>query len=329
VNLTTDTYYRSIATGFVAPHLPESQRQNEVVVDAVVATVSAFARGGYDVVVDGVVGPWFLEPFRRAAARESLDLSYAVLRPTLDVTLGRAKGRDVSELRDAAAVTAVHRAFAVLGDVEGHALDTTGQTPHETADAVRAGLEAGRFRLATDVQHPDDTRTEPPLRADELSTLRGFLDFHRQTLRWKTTGLTADQLRTAVPPSDMTLGGLIKHLAYVESHWFSHVLRDGATRPPFDDVDWDADADWDWHSAADDSPETLHTLFDEAVAASDRDLEAALATGGLDQLSVHESRRYGGGFSLRWILGHMIEEYARHNGHADLIRETLDGMTGE
>src|SRR5918997_1260358 len=73
--------------------------------------------------------------------------------------------------------------------------------------------------------------------------------------------------------------------------------RPRGSRPTIDDVDWDADADWDWHSAAHDSPETLHTLFDEAVAASDRDLEAALATGGLDQLSVHESRRYGGGFS--------------------------------
>jgi uncharacterized damage-inducible protein DinB len=180
------------------------------------------------------------------------------------------------------------------------------------------------------VTHLEDTRTEPPLRADEATTLRAFLDYHRDTLRWKTAGLTADQLRTPLPPSDLTLGGLVKHLALVESDWLSVALRGEPLLPPFDTVDWSADRDWDFHSAAADSPEELRSLFDASVAASDRILDAALAApGGLDALAVREDRRGHERFSLRWILVHLIEEYARHNGHADLIRESLDGMTGE
>src|SRR5262245_61177169 len=100
--------------------------------------------------------------------------------------------------------------------------------------------------------------------------------------------------------------------------------------PPFDTVDWDADRDWEWHSAKDDSPEELRRLFDGAVRRSDTVLDAALASGaGLDSESARTSPREGEGpFSLRWILLHMIEEYARHNGHADLIRQSIDGQTG-
>ncbi len=87
-----------------------------------------------------------------------------------------------------------------------------------------------------------------------------------------------------------------------------------------------ADRDWEWHSARDDEPDALRRLFDEAVAESDRILDRVLATDGLDRLSVQKSRRQEGQqFSLRWIVIHMIEEYARHNGHADLIRESSTG----
>ena len=128
----------------------------------------------------------------------------------------------------------------------------------------------------------------------------------------------------------MTLGGMMKHLAVVESNWFNDVFLGLPEVEPWASVDWDADRDWEWHTAADDSPEDLYRLFDATVAESDRIVDEALAgPAGLDTLSVVESRRGEGHFSLRWILVHLIEEYARHNGHADLIRESIDGVTGE
>lgn len=331
VNLTTDTFYRSIATGFVPPYEAASHRQNTVVVDAIVAAVMAYARGGYDVVVDGVVGPLFLPPFRAAAAREGVPLHYVVLRPSLDATLERGWSRPESELRDTDAITHMHGVFADLGDLEPHALDTTRLSPDETADALRDGIASGAYLVTAPTPvWPEADRTDPPLRGDEVTTLRTFLDFHRDTLRWKTAGLTAEQLQATHPPSGMTLGGLVKHLALVESSWFQAVLAGGTDLPPFDDVDWSADRDWEWTSARDDSPEALRGLFDSIVAESDRRIDEALAAGGLDQTSARESRQPGAGaFNLRWILVHMIEEYARHNGHADLLREAVDGMTGE
>ncbi len=177
---------------------------------------------------------------------------------------------------------------------------------------------------------PED-RHYPPLAGDEVTTVRAYLDFHRDTLRWKVDGLTQEQLAQRLEPSTMTLGGMMKHLALVESHWFEVVLVGGETMMhPFDAVDWEADPDWDWHSAVDDTPEQIRALFDEAVARSDRVVAEALATSaGLDTLSVRPSRRSGNPYSLRWILLHMVEEYARHNGHADLIRESIDGAAGD
>jgi uncharacterized damage-inducible protein DinB len=131
-----------------------------------------------------------------------------------------------------------------------------------------------------------------------------------------------------VAASSMTLGGLLKHMAYVEDHWFSRALHNRDPRPPWDTVDWDADNDWDWHSAANHSPAELHTLWEEAMDRSRSLVAEALATGGLDQ-PAKRGWPDGRAPNLRWILVHMIEEYARHNGHADLIRESLDGATGE
>jgi uncharacterized damage-inducible protein DinB len=172
-------------------------------------------------------------------------------------------------------------------------------------------------------------RTDPPLLADEATTLRAFLDYHRDTLRWKCSGLTQEQLAQSLAPSDMTLGGMMKHLAVVESGWFEETFAGGPQMPPFDTVDWDADRDWEWHTAKDDTPEELFALFDEACRRADAVLDEALAGPGLDGRSVEKSRREGTPFSLRWIIVHMIEEYARHNGHADLIRQSIDGETGE
>ena len=147
VHLTTDLFYRSIRTGFILPFLPEAQHQNVVVVDAIVGTVVTFARGGYDVVVDGIVGPWFLAPFRAAAERDQLAMSYVVLRPALDITLSRASERAGPELRDVDAITGLHAAFARLGDLEDHAVDTGDLDAAQTAAEVRRVLATGKYRL--------------------------------------------------------------------------------------------------------------------------------------------------------------------------------------
>lgn len=170
-------------------------------------------------------------------------------------------------------------------------------------------------------------RPDVPLAADEVTTLRGFLAHYRATIRRQTEDLTADQLNQRLEPSTMTLGGMLKHLALVEDWWFSAVLHGNGEAPPWDAVDWEADEDWDWHSAVEDSPEVLLDLYDAAIEASDRAIEQALAgEGGLDRLAKR-SRRNGEHASLRWIMVHMVEEYARHAGHADLIRESIDGAT--
>jgi uncharacterized damage-inducible protein DinB len=171
-------------------------------------------------------------------------------------------------------------------------------------------------------------RPKPPGRGDEVTTLLGFLDFQRATLEWKTSGLDKAGLGATVGRSSMTLGGMLKHLALVEDSWFSQWLHCRDPRPPWDTVDWQADPDWEWHSAAGDSPEELRALWQDAVTRSRSLVGEALAGGSLDQ-PARRSGRNGWSPSLRWILCHMIEEYARHNGHADLVRESVDGRTGE
>jgi len=171
-------------------------------------------------------------------------------------------------------------------------------------------------------------RPEPPRNGGEAETLIGFVDFLRATLAWKCAGLDEGGLRATVGTSSMTLGGLLKHLAYVEDHWFSRWLRGNDPAPPWDTVDWEADRDWDWSSAADDSPEELLALWDAAVTRSRELVAEALTTGGLDQ-PARRAWPDGTAPSLRWILTHMVEEYARHCGHADLLREAVDGRTGE
>jgi uncharacterized damage-inducible protein DinB len=177
-------------------------------------------------------------------------------------------------------------------------------------------------------QVDEQGRPEPPLAADEAGTLLGFLEFQRATLAWKCAGLDAAGLRATVGASSMTLGGLLKHLAYVEDDWSSRSLHGRDRQPPWDAVDWQADPDWDWHSAAEDSPEQLHALWQDSVARSRALIAEALADGGLER-PARRAWPDGRAPSLRWILVHLIEEYARHNGHADLLRESADGRTGE
>jgi uncharacterized damage-inducible protein DinB len=193
---------------------------------------------------------------------------------------------------------------------------------------MTSGAVVGPVDSPTMTNPDEHGRPEPPLAGDETATLVGFLEFQRATLAWKCSGLDAAGLKATVAPSTMTLGGMLKHLAYVEDLWFSRRLHGRDPAPPWDTVDWNADRDWDWHSAAEDTPEQLMALWQDAVARSRSRLGEALADGGLERLA-QRSWPDGRSPSLRWILVHMIEEYARHNGHTDLLRESVDGLTGE
>ncbi len=157
----------------------------------------------------------------------------------------------------------------------------------------------------------------------------GFLNYQRDTLRWKCTGLDAAQLERSLAPTSMTLGGLLKHCAVVEAGWLNQTFAGGVAKPSwFDDLDQD-DPDWSFTSASGASPEQLFAWFDESIAVSDRVIGEALAgPDGLGALS-EEVLEDGQRFSVRWIICHLIEEYARHNGHADLLRESIDGLAGE
>lgn len=168
-------------------------------------------------------------------------------------------------------------------------------------------------------------RTDPPVQGGQRDQLLGFLQYQRDTLRRKAGGLDAAQLATALAPSDMTLGGMVKHLAFVEHWWVSRIFLGEEYAEPWASVDWRADADWDWHSAQDDSPEQIWALYDATLA----EVDAVLADADVEMLSAKPSRRTGEPFNLRWILLHLVEEYARHNGHADLIRQSIDGQVGD
>lgn len=174
----------------------------------------------------------------------------------------------------------------------------------------------------------DHGRPEPPIASDELTTLVGFLDFQRATLDWKCRNLGAIDLQKKIAAASITLGGILKHMAYVENHWFSDWWMGREKLSPWGEVDWSQDRDWDWNSAANDTPEHLVKLWLDACVLSRLNVLSALKTGNLGQLAKRTWPN-GESPSLRWILVHMIEEYARHNGHADLLREAIDGQVGE
>jgi uncharacterized damage-inducible protein DinB len=170
-------------------------------------------------------------------------------------------------------------------------------------------------------QQPESARRiDPPLEADERTMLDAWLDYQRETLLWKCEGLSDDQLKTAsAPPSKMTLLGLVRHMAEVERNWFAEFVGTDQT--------WiyctEDNLDGDWDDIADaDAAADLGTLRRE-IKTYRRELPRVA----LDAVKIgrHKGRR----FSLRWVLVHMIEEYARHNGHADLVRERIDGATGD
>lgn len=171
-------------------------------------------------------------------------------------------------------------------------------------------------------------RPEPPIAGDEAAMLLGYLERQRATFAWKCGGLDAAGLRATTGTSPMTLGGMLKHLARFEDDMSAEWVLGRGQLPPWDGVDWDTDGDWDWRTAAEDTPETLYAGWRDAVARSRAIFASVIAEGGLERPAIGVSNEDGDSPSLRYVLLNMIEEYARHNGHADLIREAVDGLVG-
>jgi hypothetical protein len=179
------------------------------------------------------------------------------------------------------------------------------------------------------VDEDEQVHPEPPMAGgDETATLLGSLERQRAIFAWKCWRLDSAGLTTKVAASALTLGGLLKHLALIEDHSFTTKLLGRDPGPPWNKVDWDADPDWEFRTAAEDSPEQLMALWRDAVARSRAVVAEALAHGDLGQLGRYTTSD-GESPSLRRILIDLIEEYARHVGHADLIRESVDGLVGE
>lgn len=177
----------------------------------------------------------------------------------------------------------------------------------------------------------DHGRRMPPMSADETDTLLGFLDYQRATFDWKIRDLTTAQLRQELRhPSSMTLAGMMKHLALVEDQWITITAAEEPLPSTWHELGITRDADWDWTSALEDSADDLRAIWSGAVDRSRGVVQRLLADDRDEALSTAHSA-WGGQaqVSLRWILTHMVEEYARHNGHADLLCEAIDGRTGE
>ncbi len=182
--------------------------------------------------------------------------------------------------------------------------------------------------MTTSTSAPPPGPVPVPVAGTEVEHLLGALDRQRATFRWKADGLDAAGLAVRIGASTMTLGGLLKHLALVEDLYFTARLLGGSPGKPWEDVDWDAEPDFPWTSADADSPAELYALYDAAVARSRTHLSTAIESGGLDQtvdLGWTDGRRP----SLRRMVCDLIEEYGRHTGHADLLREAVDGRVGE
>ena len=168
---------------------------------------------------------------------------------------------------------------------------------------------------------PPVTRPEPPLSGDERAMVTVWLDYQRATLEWKCEGLDGhDLVRREVPPSTLSLLGLVRHMTIVEWFWFERIFRAGNGTKP---ISTDDDPDADFNDLFLDRAESDLDLFRRQCDVS----RGTVATAGsLDDIAASTAR---GEISLRWIMIHMIEEYARHNGHADFLRERIDGAVGE
>jgi uncharacterized damage-inducible protein DinB len=185
---------------------------------------------------------------------------------------------------------------------------------------MMAGMPIDMF-----IEPDKDPRAEPPTASSELATLTGFLGWHRGTLELKCSGLDAAAMaRRSVEPSSMSLLGLVRHLADVERSWFRRLMA-GQDAPPRFFSPEDRDGDFDGARPDPALVAEAWQAWREEVAFAD---EFVAAAPGLDLVGKREDK-WRGPISLRWVLTHIIEEYARHNGHADLLRERIDGAVGE
>lgn len=168
-------------------------------------------------------------------------------------------------------------------------------------------------------QDPDATTTS------ERESLGQYLDYQRETILLKTDGLTKEQLGQRIPTSSLTLAGILYHLALNEEGWFEVDFLGHEPREDFQGIDWDADPDYEFRTALEKEPDWLRRRYRDAC---NRARQVTAAAGSMDDLSV--STRVGGKpYTLRWLMMHLIEETARHAGHADLLREAIDGTVGE
>jgi uncharacterized damage-inducible protein DinB len=184
-------------------------------------------------------------------------------------------------------------------------------------------MSEGLVRLRI-VSQPDTHSSAPT----EAASLKSVLERNRRTFAWKTFGLDEQGLRATTAASTMTLGGLVKHVALVEADWLAVKLAGHEYGAPWDSVDFDADPDWDWRTGSTDSPDEVYKLWRDAVERSREIVDAVVAERGLDgpaSFTWPDGRTP----TVRAMLLDMIEEYARHTGHADILREAVDGRVGE
>jgi uncharacterized damage-inducible protein DinB len=177
---------------------------------------------------------------------------------------------------------------------------------------------------------PAPCRIDPPYRDGERAAVEAWLEFHRATLLMKCAGLTPEQLgERSVPPSSLSLRGLLRHMTEVERSWFRRVLAGQQAQPLYYGPD-DEDGDFDAIGRDTDHPDTDTAVARELAAfMAEVETSRALAAEHDSLDDVGAAPRHGQQVSLRWIYLHMIEEYARHNGHADLLRERIDGAVGD
>ena len=162
----------------------------------------------------------------------------------------------------------------------------------------------------------------------EVGSLLSVLERNRRTFAWKTSGLDAEGLRATTAASAMTLGGLVKHVALVEADWVAVKLAGGEYGAPWESVDFDADPNWEWRTGAMDAPEDVYAVWRDAIERSRGLLAKVIDERGLDgpaSFTWPDGRTP----TVRDMLLDMVEEYARHTGHADLLREAVDGRVGE